>query len=51
MVGSGIFMKLAVKTALGGTIHMPSLMMIVSGIQVILRLISKLFERSQCWYY
>jgi hypothetical protein len=41
MIGSDIYRKHAVKMASGGTIHIPSLMMIVSGIQVILRLIPK----------
>jgi hypothetical protein len=40
-IGSSIFTKPAVKRTSGGTIHISSLMTIVSVIKIILRLISK----------
>jgi hypothetical protein len=36
---------------LGDMIHIPTLMSIGSGIQVILRLLSQQLERLQCWHY
>jgi hypothetical protein len=31
--------------------HIPDILMISSGIQVILSLLTQQFERLQCWYY
>jgi hypothetical protein len=44
-------MKYASKMAPGGMIHIPSLIMIGSGIQVILRVLPQQFERLWRWYY
>jgi hypothetical protein len=45
------FMNYAVEMASDDIIYIPSFMTIGSGIQVILRLLPKKFERLQCWYY
>jgi hypothetical protein len=34
-----------------GMVYIPTLMMICSSIQVILRLLPQQFERLQCWHY
>jgi hypothetical protein len=44
-------MKSAVEIGSDGLIHISSLMIISSGTQVILRVLSRQFKRLQCWYY
>jgi hypothetical protein len=44
-------MKYAFEKASGDVTHIPSFMMMGSGIQVIIRLLSQEFERLRCWYY
>jgi hypothetical protein len=45
------FIKHSVEVASGGMMYISSSMTIVSGTQVILRLLPQQFERPQCWYY
>jgi hypothetical protein len=45
------FVNYAFEMASGSMIYIPDFMMISSGIQVILRLLTEQFERLQCCYY
>jgi hypothetical protein len=42
--------KYATEMGSAGVIYIPSFMAICSGIQVVLRLLPRKFERLQCWY-
>jgi hypothetical protein len=45
------FIKYTIEMASGGMLYIPSLMTIVSGIPVILRVLRQQFESLQCWHY